>query len=102
MTDIPPGVEGDLTDQQEHDRDLELEARADEVLTYWRLGDSLTQTRSEVVDPPLGRRHRGGCLRADLKLTAGAMAQMVEVMGLGRTDFDTATHSAGAYPLRRW
>ena len=38
--DIPPAVEGDLTDQQGHDLDVRLKARATSVLTRRRLGGS--------------------------------------------------------------
>jgi hypothetical protein len=41
----------DLTDQQGHDLELELDALANKVLTCWWLGDQLTQSRSEVVNP---------------------------------------------------
>ncbi len=36
--DIPPAVEGDLTDLQGHDLTLGLEVLEPSVLTYWRLG----------------------------------------------------------------
>jgi len=35
--DIPPAVEGNLTDQQGHDLDVGLEVLALSVLTCWRL-----------------------------------------------------------------
>jgi hypothetical protein len=39
--DIPPAIRGDLTNQQGHDLEVELEALATVVLTCWRLGDQL-------------------------------------------------------------
>ena len=37
---IPPAVRGDLTDQQGHDLEVELEALPNAVLTRWWLGGS--------------------------------------------------------------
>jgi hypothetical protein len=47
----PPAVSVILTDQQGHDLGLRLKAWADEVLTYWRLRDSLARRSSSAVDP---------------------------------------------------
>jgi len=48
---IPPVVQVVLTDQQAHDLGLELDVQRPRVLTCWRLGTSLTDSASEVVDP---------------------------------------------------
>jgi len=40
----------DLTNQQAHDLDVELEALRTRVLTCWRLGTILTRFAYEVVD----------------------------------------------------
>jgi hypothetical protein len=47
----PTSHHGNLTDQQAHDLELRLKARRSSVLTCRRLGDSLTRTADEVVDP---------------------------------------------------
>ena len=50
--DIPPAVNGNLTDQQGHHLGVELKALETSVLTCWRLSQtSLAQSRSPVVDP---------------------------------------------------
>jgi hypothetical protein len=41
----------DLTNQQAHDLDVELEVRLNAVLTRWRLGTILTRSANEMVDP---------------------------------------------------
>lgn len=48
---IPPVVQVDLTDRPAHDLELGLNARLHTVLTDQRLGTSLTDSTSEVVDP---------------------------------------------------
>jgi hypothetical protein len=52
--DIPPAVRGDLTDQQGHNLELELEALATVVLTCWWLGDQLHTRRERGGRSPLG------------------------------------------------
>ena len=50
--DIPPAVNGNLTNQQGHDLGVELKALETSVLTCRRLSQtSLAQSRSPVVDP---------------------------------------------------
>jgi hypothetical protein len=51
--DIPPAVRGDLTDQQGHNLELELEALATVVLTCWWLGDQLYTRRARGGRSPL-------------------------------------------------
>jgi len=48
---IPPAIPIDLTDQQAHDLDVELQTRGPTVLTCQRLRTSLTRQASQVVDP---------------------------------------------------
>lgn len=48
---IPPAIQVNLTNRLAHDLVLGLSAQRTRVLTYRRLGTSLTDSVAEVVDP---------------------------------------------------